>query len=95
MTVTADPVPNEMALHVRLTPEQRRQRILGGVYFALAAFVFVFFALDSDSASDATFNLSMAQDRFSLSWTFEPRLIAIIVSVSRAVWVSVKDRIST
>ena len=52
---------------------------------ALAVFVFVFFALDADSASDATFNLSMAQDRFSLSWTFEPRLIAIIVSVSLAV----------
>ena len=69
-------------LKLRLTPEERRQRMLVGVYLGLAAFVFVFFALDPDSASDATFNLSMPQDRFSLSWTFEPRLIAIIVWLS-------------
>jgi len=85
MTATADSILQDVPLQVRLTPEQRRQRILGGVYFALAAFVLVFFALDPDSASDATFNLSMGGDRFSLSWTFEPRLIAIIVAVSLAV----------
>ena len=89
MTMTAEPTPasepSAESLQVRLTPEQKRQRILGGVYFGLAAFVFIFFALDSDSAQDATFNLSMTQDRFSLSWTFEPRLIAIIVAVSLAV----------
>lgn len=86
MTVTADPTP-ELGdeLQLRLTPEQRRERILGVVYFGLAAFVLVFFALDADSAEDATFNLSMAQDRFSLSWTFDPRLIAIIVAVSIAI----------
>ena len=93
MTMTA-PVPSAGAapdhapaddLKLRLTPEERRQRMLVGVYLGLAAFVFVFFALDPDSASDATFNLSMPQDRFSLSWTFEPRLVAIIVSVSLVV----------
>jgi len=85
MTMTAEPAGSTESLQLRLTPEQRRQRILVGVYFALSAFVLVFFALDADSAEDATFNLSMTGDRFTLSWTFEPRLIAIIVAVSLAV----------
>ena len=84
MTVTAEPTPAALQ-QVRLTPAEKRQRILGGVYFALAVFVLVFFALDPDSAQDATFNLSLANARFSVSWTFEPRLIAIIVAISLAV----------
>ncbi|HUS43939.1 MAG TPA: ABC transporter permease [Ilumatobacteraceae bacterium] len=82
MTVTETTSTSYASTKVRLTPEERRERVLGGVYFALAAFVFVFFALDPSSADDATFNLSLGQDRFDLSWTFEPRLIAIIVAVS-------------
>ena len=82
MTVTETASTPHPSMKVRLTPEERRERVLGGVYFALAAFVFVFFALDPSSTDDATFNLSLGQDRFDLSWTFEPRLIAIIVAVS-------------
>jgi simple sugar transport system permease protein len=70
------------AVKIRATPEERRARILGGVYFVLALFVLLVFAFDGEATDDATFKLALARDRFEpLDWTFDPRLVSITVAV--------------
>ena len=77
---TVDPAVE--AIHVRATPEQRRSRILTGVYFALSVFVLFAFAFDADATEDATFKLALPQDRFEpIDWTFDPRIMSITVAV--------------
>lgn len=81
---TLDPAVE--AVQVRATPEQKRSRILTGVYFALAVFVLFAFAFDSDATGDATFKLALPQDRFEpIDWTFDPRIMSIVVAVVMAV----------
>jgi len=65
----------------RLTAEEKRARILGGVYFALAAFVLWAFALGVSSDLDATFKLSLPRDRVQdVQWVVNTRLISYIVA---------------
>ncbi len=72
---------------VRATPEERRARILAGVYFALAVFVLFAFAFDSDARLDATFKLALPRDRFEpIDWNFDPRIMSIVVSIILAIF---------
>jgi len=67
---------------VRATPEEKRSRILTGVYFALSVFVLFAFAFDEDADMDATFKLALPRDRFEpIDWVFEPRIMSIVVSI--------------
>ncbi|MGF1597553.1 MAG: ABC transporter permease [Acidimicrobiales bacterium] len=67
---------------VRTTPEQRRARILGIVYVALAAFVAVVFGAGVEAGEDATFGMSLARDLVTgLDLTFDPRLLSYLVAV--------------
>ena len=67
---------------VRATPEEKRSRILTGVYFALSVFVLFAFAFDEDASMDATFKLALPRDRFEpINWIFEPRIMSIVVSL--------------
>jgi ABC-type uncharacterized transport system permease subunit len=81
---TLDPAVE--AVQVRATPEQRRARILTGVYLALSVFVLFAFAFADDASEDATFKLALPQDRFEpIDLTFDPRIMAITVAVILAV----------
>jgi simple sugar transport system permease protein len=83
--VTAATVPAE-ALKVRLTTEEKRARILGVVYFALALFVLWVFTLGVDPNLDATFKLSLPRDRFAdLDWVVNARLVGYVVTAILAV----------
>ena len=78
--MTAATVPAG-AIKVRLTAEEKRARILGGVYFALALFVLWAFGLGVDSSLDSTFKLSLPQDRIKdVEWAVNTRLVAYIVA---------------
>ncbi len=78
--MTAATVPGE-ALKVRLTAEEKRARILGVVYFALAVFVLWVFTLGVDPDLDATFKLSLPRDRFAdLEWVVNARLVGYVVT---------------
>ena len=78
--MTATTVP-AAATKVRLTAEERRARILGVVYFALAAFVLWAFALGVSSDLSATFKLSLPQDRVKdVEWAVNTRLLGYIVA---------------
>ena len=67
---------------VRATPEEKRARILTGVYFALSVFVLFAFAFDEDASMDATFKLALPRDRFEpINWVFEPRIMSIVVTL--------------
>ena len=78
--MTAATVPAG-AVKVRLTAEEKRARILGGVYFALALFVLWAFALGVESSLDSTFKLSLPQDRIKdLEWAVNTRLVGYIVA---------------
>jgi simple sugar transport system permease protein len=61
--MTAVTVPNETATEIVTPAELRRARIIGILYFVLAAFVILVFALDAEG--DTTFRLTRATDRFS------------------------------
>lgn len=83
--MTSATLPTE-TVKVRATPEERRARILGAVYFAMAAFVLFVFALGIDSGADATFGLSLPRDRFAdIAWTFDPRLLSYLIATFMAV----------
>jgi ABC-type uncharacterized transport system permease subunit len=66
---------------VRATPEERRARVLGGVYILLALAVLILFANDIDDGARSTFDLATARERFpDVAWTFDPKLVAYIVA---------------
>ncbi len=65
----------------RIATEDRRATIVGFVLLALAAFVLWAFGLNVDGGLDATFNLSLANERFeNLEWTINTRLLGFIVA---------------
>ena len=69
------------ALKVRLTSEEKRARILGGIYFALALFVLWAFALGVDSSLDSTFKLSLPRDRIKdIELAVNTRLVGYLVA---------------
>lgn len=69
------------ALKVRLTSEEKRARILGGIYFALALFVLWAFALGVDSSLDSTFKLSLPRDRIKdIELAVNARLVGYLVA---------------
>jgi len=66
---------------LRLTAEEKRARILGGVYFGLALFVLWAFALGVEPGLDATFKLSLPQDRVKdVEWVVNTRLVGYFVA---------------
>ncbi len=78
--VTAATVPAG-AVKVRLTAEEKRARILGGVYFGLALFVLWAFTLGVDSGLDSTFKLSLPRDRIKdVEWAVNTRLVGYVVA---------------
>jgi len=66
----------------RLTADEKRARILGVIYFALAAFVLWAFTLGVAADADATFKLSLPRDRFAdIEWAVNTRMVGYIVTV--------------
>ena len=64
--MTATTAPTDVALVTRTPAEIRRARILGIVYFALAATVFFIFVLGTEGGSQATWKLSRPTDSVSV-----------------------------
>lgn len=78
---TADATAADVAVKVRSTPEERRARIIGVVLVGLAVFVFWAFGLNVAGDLDATFNLSLAGDRFeNLSWSVNTQTVGFVVA---------------
>lgn len=68
-------------IRTRATPEQRRSSIIGGVLVAVAIFIYVAFAAGVDSTAVATFNLSLATDRFQdLAWVINARDLSTVLA---------------
>lgn len=81
-SVTAAAESPTAKVAVRATPAEKRSTIVGGVLIALGLFVFWAFGLGVDSGLEATFNLSLQNDRFQdLSWTMNVRTLAIVTSL--------------
>lgn len=88
--MTAVTKPEEVEVHTRATPEEKRATIVGAVLIGLGLFVFWAFGLGVASDLDATFNLSLQTDRFAdLTWKVNTRTLAFIVAfvlVALGVW---------
>jgi ABC-type uncharacterized transport system permease subunit len=70
---------------MRMTPAERRARIVGWVLIGLAAFVLWAFGLNVDSDLDSTFRLSLAGARFEdIDWIVAPRLVGVLAAVVMA-----------
>ncbi len=83
MTVVAE--AGTTADRVRLTPEERRSVIIGWVLLAMAAFVFIVFAMGVEAGAEAKFNLSFQTDRFkNLSWVVDSRVLSTVLAVLTA-----------
>lgn len=88
--MTAVTQPEEVEVHTRATPEEKRATVVGVVLIGLGLFVFWAFGLGVASDLDATFNLSLQTDRFlDLTWKVNTRTLAFIVAfvlVALGVW---------
>lgn len=81
MTVVAERLETET--RVRATPEERRSTIVGVVLIVLGLYVLWAFGLGSDAGLDATFNLSLQNDRFQdLSWVVSSRGLSVALGVA-------------
>jgi general nucleoside transport system permease protein len=74
----------------RLTPEERRSRLVGMVLAGLGLFVFTAFGLGVEAGLKATFNMSLPTDRFpGLSWVVDARALSMVAGaliVALGVW---------
>lgn len=88
MTAVVERLETEM--RVRATPEERRSTIVGIVLIALGIYVFWAFGLGSEAGLDATFNLSLQNDRFAdLSWVVNARNLSFVLAaviIGLGVW---------
>ncbi|HEX9847827.1 MAG TPA: ABC transporter permease [Acidimicrobiia bacterium] len=66
----------------RSTPEERRSTLVGVVLTALGMFVIFAFALGVDGELDATFNMSLQNDRFQdLAWVVNARTLSMVLGL--------------
>ena len=80
MTAIAETALTEV--HSRSTPQERRSTIVGIVLIGLAITAYVAFARGVDGTLDATFNLSLANDRIQdLAWVVNARALSIALAV--------------
>jgi simple sugar transport system permease protein len=80
MTAVAEREREAVEVRNRATPEERRSSIVGWVLVALGAFVFFVFGVGVDGELDATFNLSLQNDRFlNLAWVVNARALSMIL----------------
>ncbi len=70
------------AIHTRATREERRSTIIGFVLLGLAIVTYWVFALGVEAGLEATFNLSLATDRFQdLAWVTDARGLSTVLAV--------------
>jgi simple sugar transport system permease protein len=68
-------------VRVRVTPDVRRARIVGGILIVLAAFVFWFFGLNVMGDLDATFKLTLPTDKIKdIKLILNTRTLAFVVA---------------
>ena len=80
MTAIAETALTEV--HSRSTPQERRSTLVGLVLIGLAIVTFAVFALGVGADLAATFNLSLASDRFQdLAWVVNARALSIVLAV--------------
>ena len=81
--MTAVKEPEVVELKNRLTPEERRSSVVGGVLVALSFYMFWAFVFGVDPDLDATFNLSLQTDRFQgLAWVVNARVLSAVLAVA-------------
>lgn len=81
--MTAVKEPEVLELKNRLTPEERRSSVVGGVLVALSFYMFWAFVFGVDPDLDATFNLSLQTDRFQgLAWVVNARVLSAVLAVA-------------
>lgn len=76
----------KVEIRTRATPQERRSTIVGYVLIGIALFTYFAFASGVDGSLDATFNLSLATDRFQdLSWVINARMLSTVLALVIAI----------